>query len=202
MPSFLRPLARPIALSTLATTALLSGCSTVDFLTDRCEARFVRVSWPATITRGTSNTSATLFGSVTPGNIDVDQFELLRDAVTTGARTLPTTVVWTVPAFDVNGGYIAFTHTAPLAVGDTEPVNFAFDGGGWGAAAASRSIPAAIAVRADNFIATEATGTLTVISTTPLRLGIDVTVRNGVNQTMRITGEAQFEYEKVPTNCS
>jgi hypothetical protein len=38
--------------------------------------------------------------------------------------------------------------------------------------------------------------------TTPLRLKIDVTTRNAANQSMSLTGEAQFEYEKVHSNCS
>ena len=185
-----------------ATAIAVQSCTTVDFLTDNCKSEFVRVSWPATITRGTSTTNVVLFGSVTPANIDPTQFERLRDVVGTGARTNLTTVVWTVPAFEVNGGYIAFTHTLPLSSGESDSVNFAWDGGGWGAASATRAIPAAIAVRADNFNADAATGTITAISTTPLRLKIDITVRNPANQTMRLTGEAQFEYQEVRSNCS
>ena len=185
-----------------AITFLSAGCTTIDFLTDNCESEFVRVSWPATITRGTSTTNVTLFGSVSPGNIDPTQFELFRDVVTTGTRTNLTTIVWTVPAFEVNGGYIAFTHAVPLATGASDGINFAWDGGGWGAAPATRAIPAAIAVRADNFNADAASGTITAISTAPLLLDIDVTVRNTVNQTMRLTGKAQFEHETVRSSCS
>ena len=187
----------------MAATAFLSaGCTTIDFLTDNCTTEFVRVSWPATITRGTATTNVTLFGSVTPGNIDPTQFELFRDVVATGTRSNLTTIVWTVPAFEINGGYIAFTHTVPLSAGESDGVNFAWDGGGWGAAPATRAIPAAIAVRADNFNASTASGTITAISTRPLRLNIDVTVRNAANQTMRLTGEAQFEHESVRSSCS
>ena len=193
---------RTVRIAALAATALLSpACASVDFLTGNCSTEFVRVTWPATITRGTTTTNVTLFGSVTPSNIDPTQFELLRDAVT-GNRTALTTIVWTVPAFEVNGGYVALTHTLPLTSGESDGVNFAFDGGGWGAATASRDIPATIAVRADNFNATAATGTITAISTSPLRLRIDVTVRNASNQTMTLAGEAQFEYERVRSDCS
>lgn len=194
---------RTVQATTLAAVVLLApACTTIDFITDNCTTEFVRVSWPATITRGTSTTNVTLFGSVTPANIDPTQFEILRDVVATGDRTALTTIVWTVPAFDVNGGYIAFTHTLPLAAGQSDGVNFAWGGGGWGAASAERAIPAAIAVRADNFNANEATGTVTAISTRPLRLRIDITVRNAANQTMRLTGEAQFEHQAVRSNCS
>ena len=196
-------LSRTVKAAAVAGSALVStSCTTYDFLTDNCTSEFVRVSWPATITRGTSTTNVTLFGSVTPSNIDPSQFELLRDVIATGNRTSLTTVVWTVPAFEINGGYVAFTHTLPLSAGASDAVNFAFDGGGWGASAATRAIPPAIAVRADNFNANAATGTITAISTTPLRLDIDVTVRNAANQTMRLTGEAQFEYETVHSGCS
>ena len=159
------------------------------------------MSWPATITRGNSTTNVTLFGSVSPSNIDPTQFELLRDAVT-GSRSALTTIVWTVPAFEINGGYIAFTHTLPQAAGESDGVNFTFDGGGWGAAAAARAIEPTIAVRADNFNATAATGTITAVSTSPLRLRIDVTVRNALNQTMTLTGDATFEYARVDSDCS
>jgi hypothetical protein len=190
-------------LVTAALAALLTqGCATFDLLTDNCDTEFVRVTWPATITRGTSTTNVTLFGSVTPSNIDPTQFELLRDVLTTGSRGTLATVVWTVPAFDINGGYIAFTHSAPLIPGQTVGVNFAFDGGGWGAASAAREIPAAIAVRADNFTAAAASGTLDVVSTSPLRLRINVTTRNAANQTLSVAGEAQFQYEKVRSSCS
>jgi hypothetical protein len=57
-------------------------------------------------------------------------------------------------------------------------------------------------VRADNFNATAATGTITAISTSPLRLRIEVTVRNASNQTMTLAGDAQFEYERVRSDCS
>ena len=196
-------LRRTVRSASLVAIALISaGCTTTDFLTDNCTSEFVRVSWPATITRGTSTTSVTLFGSVTPGNIDPTQFELFRDVVATGTRSNLTTIVWTVPAFEVNGGYIAFTHTLPLSAGQSDGINFAWDGGGWGAAPASRAIPGAVAVRADNFSADAATGTITAVSTSPLVLDIDVTVRNAVNQTMRLTGKAQFEHESVRSSCS
>jgi hypothetical protein len=191
-------------LETIAAASLigLSGCSTFDLLTDNCATDFVRVTWPATITRGTSTTNVTLFGSVTAANIDPSQFELLGDVITGRRQGTLATIVWTVPAFDINGGYIAFTHSAPLTVGDSVDVDFAFDGGGWGAASAAREIPAAIAVRGDNFNATEATGTLTVLSTSPLRLHVDVTTRNAANQSMSISGDAQFRYETVRSSCS
>src|SRR5215212_11003507 len=101
-----------LAAAMLAST----GCNTFEFLTDNCETEFVRVTWPATITRGSSTTSVTLTGSVSPGNIDPAQFTQLRQTLVTGGGDL-TNVVWTVPAFETNGGYVAFMHAAPLTTG-------------------------------------------------------------------------------------
>ena len=181
---------------------LLGSCQTVDFLTDRCDTEFIRVTWPASITRGGNTTNVTLFQSVTESNIDPEDFRLLRDVLINGNTNRSATVIWSVPAFDVNGGYIGVTHSAPLTATTSQEVNFAFDGGGWGATTASRVIQPAIAVRADNFNATAASGTITALSTSPLRLNIDITARDALNQTMRITGEARFQYERVDSSCS
>jgi hypothetical protein len=63
-------------------------------------------------------------------------------------------------------------------------------------------MPTAIAVRADNFTATTATGSITANPGAPLRLRIDITARNAANETMRLTGDAQFRFEEVRTSCS
>jgi hypothetical protein len=199
--AFLAPTARKLALAVSA-PLIISSCQTADFLTDDCDTDFLRVTWPATITRGSNVTNATLFQSITPANIDAEEFRLLREVLINGSTSGSATVIWTVPAFDVNGGYIALTHSAPLDPSASQQVSFAFDGGGWGATTASRVIQPAIAVRADNFNATAASGTITTLNKAPLRLGIDITVRNALNQTMRITGEAQFEFQKVHSSCS
>ena len=181
---------------------ILGSCQTVDFLTDRCDTEFIRVTWPAAITRGGNTTNVTLFQSVSESNIDAEDFRLLRDVLINGNTNRSATVLWSVPAFDINGGYIGLTHSAPLAATASQEVNFAFDGGGWGATTASRVIQPAIAIRADNFNATAASGTITAVNASPLRLNIDVTARDALNQTMRIMGEAQFQYEKVDSSCS
>jgi|SRR5687768_13455264 len=181
---------------------LSSGCASLQLLTDRCTSETILVSWPATITRGSSSTNLLLTGAVSPGNLDASRFNMLKQALITGAPGLVTSVVWTVPAFEVNGGYVALMHRAPLPSGDAEPVNVAFDGGGWGFSSTGRALPAAIAVRAENFNASSATGSITAISGTPLRLRIDVTTTSASNETMRLAGEAQFRLEEVTSNCS
>lgn len=181
---------------------LLQGCQTLDFLTDNCDTESINVTWPATITRGNFTQNVTLIGSVAPGNIDPANFDLMRRLLFSGGPEILTNVVWTVPAFDINGGYIAFMHPAPLSTGQTEPVNLAFDGGGWGVVPSARVFAPTIAVRANNFNATTATGSIFAVTGQPLRLRIDVTAQNAEGETMRITGEAQFEYTKVSSNCS
>lgn len=186
----------------VAAAVSVNGCGSIEFLTDNCRSEAVLVSWPATITRGGAATVLPLAGAVTPGNIDPSDFDILKEVLATGGRELVTTVIWTVPAFEVNGGFIALMHPAPLAAGQIEPLNLAFDGGGWGEVEGNRPFAPAIAVRADNFTATSAAGSITAISSIPLRLRIDVTTRNAAGETMRISGDAQFRYEEKRTSCS
>jgi hypothetical protein len=195
---------RHVAISALIASAVLpAGCASVQLLTDSCTAESILVSWRATITRGGASTTATLTGAVSPGNLDASRFNALRALLITGGAATAS-VVWTVPAFEVNGGYVAFMHRAPLASGQTEPVNLAFDGGGWGVVASRPDSPfsAAIAVRAENFTATSASGSITAVDGLPLRLRIDVAARNASNESMRFTGDAQFRYERARTSCS
>ena len=190
------------AIAAVAAVLLSQGCQTLDFLTDNCESEFINVSWPATITRGNFTTNLTLTGTVSPGNIDPANFNLLKQVLVTGGVEILTNVVWTVPAFNVNGGYIAFMHPAPLSTGQTEPVNLASDVGGWGVVPNARVFAPTIAVRAENFNATTATGSIVAVTGQPLRLRIDVTTQSATGETMRLTGEAQFEYRKVSSNCN
>jgi hypothetical protein len=197
----LRKVASPVL---IAVVMLPAGCKSVQLLTDNCTAESILVSWPATITRGSATTTVTLTGAVSPGNLDASRFNALRQLLITGGAGATASLVWTVPAFEVNGGYIAFMHRAPLGSGQTEPVNLAFDGGGWGVVSSrpDQPFPATIAVRAENFVATSASGSITAIVGLPLRLRIDVTATNASGETMRLTGEAQFRYEQARTNCS
>ena len=181
---------------------IASGCSSIQFLTDRCISESIIVSWPATITRNGSSSTVTLSGAVSPGNLDESRFNLLKQVLISGGPELLTSVVWTVPAFEVNGGYVAMMHKAPLSSGQAEPVDITFDGGGWGFSSTGRTLPAAIAVRAENFNASSATGSVTATTGIPLRLRIDVTTRSATNETMRLTGDAQFRLETVTSNCS
>ena len=189
-----------ILTATLLTSS--QGCLALEFLGGRCTQEQLVVTWPSTITRNGLTVSTLLVSTVTPENIDATQFARLRDALVSGGTNGLANVTWTVPAFNVNGGYIAFTHAAPLTRGETQQVGVTFEGGGWGAQPVTAAFPPAISVRADNFTATSASGSITVLDSAPLRLQIDVTTRNAAGETMRLTGEAGFAYQKVTKTCT
>jgi len=190
--------------ATLALSALMAtqGCVFLESLGPQCTQEQIVVTWPITITRGSSVSSPLLTTTLTQSNIDRAQFDVLRQVLTEGGGTATYNVTWTVPAFDVNGGYIAFTHAAPLASGETQQVGVAFSGGGWGAHPATAAFPPAVSVRADNFVATSATGSITALAGSPLRLRIDITTANAAGETIRLTGDAGFSYHKVQALCT
>lgn len=195
----MRSLVKALSLTALIAT---QGCSALEFLGGRCTQEQIVVTWPVAITRGSMTSNVLLTNTITPENIDPSQFDLLRRALVNGDAAAAATVVWTVSAFEVNGGYIALSHAAPLSSGDTQQITGAFDGGGWGATPASRPTLPVIAVRADNFVATDAAGSMTILDNKPLRLRIDVTVRNAAGETMQISGDAGFAYQKVTKTCT
>lgn len=191
----------PPNILSLAAVVALQGCYALEALGGRCEQEQLTVTFPVTVTRGSTTTSTLLTTTITPSNLDQARFARLRESLVDGTASGIFTVTWTVPAFDINGGMIAFTHTAPLSLGETQQVTGAFDGGGWGADPAARAVLPAISVRADNFTATKASGSITVLSSAPLRLRVDVTTANDAGETIRITGEAGFHYDKVTKPC-
>ena len=160
------------------------------------------MTWPITITRGSSVTSPLLTTTLTQTNIDRTQFDVLRQALTAGGEPGTYNVTWTIPAFDVNGGHIALTHGAPLATGETQQVGVAFSGGGWGAQHAAAAGVPGVSVRASNFVATSATGSITALASAPLRLAVDITTANAAGETIRLTGDVGFSYHKVQALCS
>ncbi len=188
---------RALVLSALIAT---QGCVALEALGGRCTQEQLTVTWPATITRGSTVTSVLLVSTLTPANVDQNQFDALRAALTQGDPT-NYNVTWGVDAFNVNGGFIAFTHGTPLNTGESVQINAAFNGGGWGANQVSVAPVPAISVRADNFTATGASGTITALDGSPLRLRIDVTTTNSAGETIRLTGEAGFHYDKVTKTC-
>lgn len=189
------------ALSALVFT---QGCyealGTLEALGGSCPQEQLVVTFPVTITRGASASSPLITRTMTDGMMGQSQFNTLRQLLVDGSNG-SYNVTWTVPAFDTNGGYISFMHSMPMASGETQPVANVFAGGGWGAQPATPALPPAISVHADNFTATSASGSITALNTAPLRLRIDVTATNATGETIRITGDAGFAYQKVTTTC-
>lgn len=188
----------------IAAAAILAsqGCVALEFLGGSCTQEQLVVTWPATITRGTAVSNVLLTTTLTPSNVDQTQFNQLRSALVNGGSN-SYRVTWTVSAFDTNGGYIAFSHEAPMANGQSLDIGATFIGGGWGASPAVGTAPRpAISVRADNFTATSASGSITALNSSPLRLRIDVATSNASGETIHLTGEAGFAYQKVTKSCT
>jgi hypothetical protein len=89
---------------------------------------------------------------------------------------------------------------APLQAGDSLAVTSAFNGGGWGGLDLPAGTRAQVSVRADSFVAVSASGSIRVLAVAPLRLRIDVTTQSDNNATIRIRGDANFQFvrERVP----
>ncbi|MDQ3950554.1 MAG: hypothetical protein M3282_09415, partial [Gemmatimonadota bacterium] len=78
----------------------------------------------------------------------------------------------------------------------------AFEGGGWGTSTASRDAAASVSVRADDFVANSASGTIEVLGVAPLRLRLDVTAGSAAGATMRIRGELRFSLLRESGPCT
>lgn len=154
---------------------------------------------PATIERNGITQNETLSGVVAFTNVP-DQFHLLKAVLTEDPSRSTEGVVWTVPAFQTNGGFIAVALQAPLCAGDSLLVTSAFNGGGWGQFDLPAGSRAQVSVRADSFLAVSASGSIRVLAVAPLRLRIDITTQSNNNTTIRIRGDANFQYvrERVP----
>jgi hypothetical protein len=166
----------------------------------RCYSERIEVSMPAMIERNGTPQNENLSGVVALTNVP-DQFAALRAVLTEDPTQQTYGVVWTMPAFQTNGGGIAIALQAPLRAGDVLAVNSAFDGGGWGTISLPAGVNAQVSVRADNFVATSASGSIQVLAVAPLRLRIDIETSDATNSTIRIRGDASFKYERERVTC-
>lgn len=189
-----------IALSAFLAAQGCAGIGALEALGGSCEQEQLVATWHVTITRGTVVSSPLLTATLTPDNINRTEFNALRAALVDGA-TAPYNVTWSLPAFGVTGGHISFRHAVPLTAGETQQVGATFSGGSWGAQPAGAALPPAVSVNAGNFTATSATGSITVLNAAPLRLNVDATTRNAAGETIRLTGEPGFAYQKVTKSC-
>ncbi len=195
-------LKRSAVLPLLLTVATSLSCSTLEFLTGDCDAEYLEVRWPTTIVRGTSTSTSTIFHRLAQANVGPQEFETLKGIFIRGEPGTASVVMWSVGAFQINEGYISFTHRASLPAGEVIPIDGAFEGGGWGTAFGRPNSAGTVGVRASDFVATSATGALTVLQGVPLRVRIDFTARSASSEVMRISGDAQFQLTTEAVSCS
>jgi hypothetical protein len=176
----------------------LAGCGSS---LDSCVAERIDLTWPATITRDGAPGAVTLAGQVSPSNVGVPVFATLRAVLTgeVGAETAG--VVWTVPAFEPEQGWVAVAIDAPVAAGETLTVGSTFDGAGWGVFDLAAGVRVAAGLRVGTVAASEVSGTVEVLGVDPLRLRLDLTGRNGGNLLARVQGDATFSYQAGPPSC-
>ena len=155
---------------------------------------------PATIERNGAPQNETLSGVVAFTNVP-DQFAALRAVLTEDPTQQTYGVVWTMPAFQTNGAGIAIALQAPLRAGDVLAVNSAFDGGGWGTISLPAGVRAQVSLRADNFVATSASGSIQILAVAPLRLHLDIETKDAANSTIRIRGDASFKFVRARVTC-
>ncbi len=155
---------------------------------------------PAMIERNGAPQNETLSGVVAFTNLP-DQFAALRAILTEDPTQQTYGVVWTMPAFQTNGGGIAVALQAPLRAGEVLAVNSAFNGGGWGTISLPAGVRAQVSVRADNFVATSASGSIQILAVAPLRLRMDIETRDTASSIISIRGDASFRYVRERVTC-
>jgi hypothetical protein len=166
----------------------------------RCHSERIEISMPAVIERDATREEMTLSGAVAPGNVGVDEFAVLKRILIENTSGQTQGIVWSLTAFNTNGGGLAVAVRPPFMSRDVIPVTGSFQGGGWGRFDLPHGIRAQVSVRTDGFLATSASGTIEILQVAPLRLRIDITVKNESNAMIRIQGDANFRFvrERVP----
>jgi hypothetical protein len=193
---------RLVATATRAMLAALglstTGCT---FPLGGCETERIEVRGTLTIERAGQTSIDDVFNTFAPGN-NAEDYPAVKRFLIDAAPRAGDAVVWTVPAFRVNGGYVAILLSGPLRAGDQVPVVGAFEGGGWGATTVSRAAAASVSIRADDFVATSASGTVEVLGVAPLRLRLDITGSTATGATTRIRGELRFSFVREDAPCT
>jgi hypothetical protein len=100
--------------------------------TDSCQAERIDVTLPATLTRDGSSEVVSLSGQVSPGNVGVPAFQTLRAVLTGDVAGETAGVIWTLPAFEPDQGWVVVAIDAPVAAGEVLPVGSTYGGAGWG----------------------------------------------------------------------
>jgi hypothetical protein len=192
------PIARTTRAMLAAVGLVAAGCG---FPLGRCEHERIEVRGMTTVERAGQTSTDEVFAVFAPGN-NPEHYPTVKRFLIDAAPRAGDAVVWTVPAFRVNGAHIALLLSGPLGVGDRVPVVAAFEGGGWGTSTASGDAAASVSVRADDFVASSASGTVDVLGVAPLRLRLDVTARSAAGATIGIRGELQFSLVRESGPCT
>jgi hypothetical protein len=165
-----------------------------------CAVEHLDVTWPATIERGGVVRREQLSATLAPTNVTTDVFDSLAQTLVRGRGEAPV-VTWSVPAFDTDPGGIAVVHKGALKRGEVLRVAGVMEAGGWGVLPAGSADGALVGIEAGEFVAREASGTVTVLETKPVALRLDVTARDSAGATVRVRGDAQFSARRERRRC-
>ncbi len=168
----------------------------------RCFDERIEVSLPATIVRGAMQESAELFDAAGSGNVGEEVFNSLKSVLVENASAQNFSFVWSVPAFNTNGGAIAVALKAPLTAGEILQITSSFQGGGWGRFDLPSGVRAQLSLRAENFAATSASGTIQILQVAPLVLRLEVTATDTGNAKIQIRGNASFRFIREQAPCT
>lgn len=167
-----------------------------------CERDYVDATFPATIT-GASNITPLLSYRIAETNLDPATFDGVRRVVR-GEPGAPPGLAFTLEAFDSPVRIVLSMIVAtPSRVGDTLQVRGVFNGGGWGGTDPPAGSDAIIDFSIGDHDATGANGSLVVLSRTPLRLRVDVTIEGlGASSSTRLRGDLGFRSFTESVDCS
>lgn len=179
--------------------ASLTGCGAAS---DSCQAERIDVTVFATLTREGSSEVVTLSDQVSPSNVGVPEFQTLRAVLTGDVAGETAGVIWTVPAFDPEQGWVVVAIDAPVAAGEVLPVGSTYGGAGWGLFDLPSGTRIAAGLRAGAFVASVVSGTVEVLAVSPLRLRLDLTGGDGTGAEVRVRGVASFSYLPGPPSCT
>ena len=179
----------------------LAACSNGRPRGRTCNVEQLEVTWPATIERGGVTTSEQLAATVTATNVTPEVFDSLTKTLIRGRAVSPA-VLWSVPAFNTDPGGIAVGLTGALRRGQIVRVAGVLDGGGWGVMPHVSPDSALVGLEAGDFVASTASGTITVLETEPVALSLNVTATDSAGATIRVKGDAQFSLRRQRGRCT
>ncbi|MEX0691819.1 MAG: hypothetical protein WD934_06930 [Gemmatimonadales bacterium] len=180
------------------TLAAALACSPFSPCTrDRIDAVF-----PVTVAIGDALQEWTLTGVVTETNIEPDLYQRLVAGLVLDTASAAGSVFTLDQGFGGDqAGFFAIWLRSDPALDAVLSVAGAFDGGGWGVLPGGTSGPL-VALRIGPFQGTTATGTLTVLSTAPLRLDVDIMVTDANGAGYGFTGVAGLSRTIETITCS